>query len=296
MRRDNANERVGKRYKGFALETVNLALPEGCILGLIGENGAGKTTLIKLLLGMAQGKGEIRVLGRDIRREGAAIRQETGVVLDEACFPEGLDALQVNRVLRDTYTHWREDEFFRLLKRLSLPERKPFKEFSRGMKMKLAIAAALSHEAKLLILDEPTGGLDPIVRDEILDLFYDFTRDAGHSILISSRIVMDLEQRQMCIRDSIVTDLEKLCDYVAFLHQGRLLFLEEKDALLERYGVVRCSKAECAAFAPGTVRGMREGAYGVEALCERALLPRGVACTRPSVEDVIVLTAKEGLK
>ena len=97
---------VGKRYKGFALENVNLALPEGCILGLIGENGAGKTTLIKLLLGMAQGKGEIRVLGRDIRREGAAIRQETGVVLDEACFPEGLDALQVNRVLRDTYTHW----------------------------------------------------------------------------------------------------------------------------------------------------------------------------------------------
>ena len=162
-----------------------------------------------------------------------------------------------------------------------MPERKPFKEFSRGMKMKLAIAAALSHEAKLLILDEPTGGLDPIVRDEILDLFYDFTRDAGHSILISSHIV---------------TDLEKLCDYVAFLHQGRLLFLEEKDALLERYGVVRCSKAECAAFAPGTVRGMREGAYGVEALCERALLPRGVACTRPSVEDVIVLTAKEGLK
>ena len=119
------------------------------------------------------------------------------------------------------------------------------------------------------------------MRDEILDLFYDFTRDAGHSILISSHIV---------------TDLEKLCDYVAFLHQGRLLFLEEKDALLERYGVVRCSKAECAAFAPGTVRGMREGAYGVEALCERALLPRGVACTRPSVEDVIVLTAKEGLK
>lgn len=152
---------VGKRYKGFALENVNLALPEGCILGLIGENGAGKTTLIKLLLGMAQGKGEIRVLGRDIRREGAAIRQETGVVLDEACFPEGLDALQVNRVLRDTYTHWREDEFFRLLKRLSLPERKPFKEFSRGMKMKLAIAAALSHEAKLLILDEPDGRPGP---------------------------------------------------------------------------------------------------------------------------------------
>ena len=122
---------AGKRYKGFALENVNLVLPEGCILGLIGENGAGKTTLIKLLLGMAQGEGEIRVLGRDIRREGAAIRQETGVVLDEACFPEGLDALQVNRVLRDTYTHWREDEFFRLLKRLSLPERKPFKESSR---------------------------------------------------------------------------------------------------------------------------------------------------------------------
>ncbi len=272
---------AGKRYKGFALENVSFALPEGCILGLIGENGAGKTTLIKLLLGMIEGEGELRVLGKDVRREGTAIRQEIGVVLDEASFPGSLSARQVNKVLRDAYVNWREDEFFRLLKRLALPERKPFKEFSRGMKMKLAIAAALSHEAKLLILDEPTGGLDPIVRDEILDLFYEFTRDAGHSILISSHIV---------------TDLEKLCDYVAFLHRGRLLFMDEKDALLERYGVVRCTKAECAALAPGAVRGMREGPYGVEALCERALLPQGVACARPSMEDVIVFLAKEGIK
>lgn len=272
---------AGKRYKGFALENVSFALPEGCILGLIGENGAGKTTLIKLLLGMIEGEGELRVLGKDVRREGTAIRQEIGVVLDEASFPGSLSARQVNKVLRDAYVNWREDEFFRLLKRLALPERKPFKEFSRGMKMKLAIAAALSHEAKLLILDEPTGGLDPIVRDEILDLFYEFTRDAGHSILISSHIV---------------TDLEKLCDYVAFLHRGKLLFMDEKDALLERYGVVRCSRAECAALAPGAVHGMREGPYGVEALCERALLSQGVACARPSMEDVIVFMAKEGTK
>lgn len=272
---------AGKRYKGFALENVSFALPEGCILGLIGENGAGKTTLIKLLLGMIEGEGELRVLGKDVRREGTAIRQEIGVVLDEASFPGSLSARQVNKVLRDAYINWREDEFFRLLKRLALPERKPFKEFSRGMKMKLAIAAALSHEAKLLILDEPTGGLDPIVRDEILDLFYEFTREADHSILISSHIV---------------TDLEKLCDYVAFLHRGKLLFMDEKDALIERYGVVRCSRAECGALAPGAVCGMREGTYGVEALCERALLPQGVACARPSMEDVIVFLAKEGTK
>lgn len=268
---------AGKRYKGFCLQNVDLALPEGCILGLIGENGAGKTTLIKLLLGMIEGEGEIRVLGRDIRREGAAIRQEIGVVLDEACFPESLNARQVNTVLGGMYGNWQEEEFFRLLHRLSLPEGKRFKEFSRGMKMKLAIAAALSHEAKLLVLDEPTSGLDPIVRDEILDLFYDFTRDEGHSILISSHIV---------------TDLEKLCDYTAFLHNGKLLFMEEKDALLERFAIVRCTKEQCAAFAPGTVRGMREGAYGVEALCERALLPQGVTAARPTVEEIIVFLAK----
>lgn len=269
---------AGKRYKGFALENVNLVLPEGCILGLIGENGAGKTTLIKLLLGMAQGEGEIRVLGRDIRREGAAIRQETGVVLDEACFPEGLDALQVNRVLRDTYTHWREDEFFRLLKRLSLPERKPFKEFSRGMKMKLAIAAALSHEAKLLILDEPTGGLDPIVRDEILDLFYDFTRDAGHSILISSHIV---------------TDLEKLCDYVAFLHHGKLLLCEEKDVLLSEYGIVHCTAEQLAELDPEAIHSKKESPYGIELIMKRDAVPDGLPVSPVTIEELFVFMVKE---
>ncbi len=275
----NALEITGaaKHYKDFSLEGVSFTLPEGCILGLIGENGAGKTTLIKMILGMLEGEGQFRVLGRDIRQHGAEIRQEVGVVLDEACFPACMSAAQLNGVMRDLYTHWKEDVFFRLVKQLSLPERKPFKDFSRGMKMKLAIAAALSHEAKLLVLDEPTGGLDPIVRDEILGLFYDFTREADHSILISSHIV---------------TDLEKLCDYVAFLHQGKMLFVDEKDALLERYGIVRCTKAECAAFAPGTVCGMRESAYGVEALCARAQLPQWITCARPSIEDVILFLAK----
>ena len=132
----NALEITGaaKHYKDFSLEGVSFTLPEGCILGLIGENGAGKTTLIKMILGMLEGEGQFRVLGRDIRQHGAEIRQEVGVVLDEACFPACMSAAQLNGVMRDLYTHWKEDVFFRLVKQLSLPERKPFKDFSRGMK------------------------------------------------------------------------------------------------------------------------------------------------------------------
>lgn len=144
------------------------------------------------------------------------------MVLDEGCFPETLTAPQVGRVMAATYRRWEQDTFDAYCRRFALPEKTAFKDYSRGMKMKLTIAVALSHQAQLLVLDEATAGLDPIVRDEILELFNEFTRDETHSVLISSHIL---------------SDLEKLCDYIAFLHQGRLLFCEEKDALLEQYGI-----------------------------------------------------------
>lgn len=270
---------VSKAYRDFQLGDISFVLPSGCIMGLIGENGAGKSTTIKLILDMVRrDSGEISILGKDNQNDFCRVKEEIGVVLDEAYFPESITAREVNAIMKHTYHHWDESQYFDYLRRFSLPDKKSFKEFSRGMKMKLAIAVALSHHARLLILDEPTSGLDPIVRDEIVDLFYEFTREESHSILISSHIV---------------SDLEKLCDYIAFLHRGKLLFCEEKDRLLEQYGILRCSKSEFQSIPSGAVGGFRDSGYGIEALVERQKIPFGLAVDTPGIEDIIVFMAKQ---
>ena len=206
-----------KTFSGFKLDNLSLTLPSGCIMGLIGENGAGKSTTIKLILDILhKDSGTITVLGKDNTDNIRLTKEDVGVVMDEVGIPECLTPKQVGRIMQDTFRNWNAEEYTRLLQKLSLPENQPFKNFSRGMKMKLGIAIAMSHNAKLLILDEATSGLDPVVRDEVVEMFSDFTREENHSILISSHIV---------------SDLEKLCDYVAFLHKGKLLvrvtFLEK---------------------------------------------------------------------
>ena len=215
---------VTKHFPGFTLQDLSLTVPSGTICGLVGENGAGKSTTIRLLMGaLRPDSGRCTVLGADSAApEFLSLKEDIGVVLDEAYFPESLNALQVGGVMAKTYRRWDGKQYQNYLTRFGLPEKKPFKDFSRGMKMKLAIAVALSHSPRLLVLDEATAGLDPIVRDEVLEIFNEFTREEDHSILISSHIL---------------SDLEKLCDYIAFLHQGRLLFCDEKDRLLEEYGI-----------------------------------------------------------
>ncbi|HIU72351.1 MAG TPA: ABC transporter ATP-binding protein [Candidatus Galloscillospira excrementipullorum] len=270
---------VSKHYPGFSLEGVSFTLPQGCILGLVGENGAGKSTLIRLIMGASKREGgSIRVLGQEVDSEGFCdLKQEVGVVLDETHFPEGLTARQMERVLRGTYSNWQPGVYFDFLSRFELPPDKPFRDFSRGMRMKLGIAAALSHEARLLLLDEPTGGLDPMVRDEILEVFSEFTRDESRSVLISSHIV---------------SDLEKLCDYIAFLHKGRLLFFEEKDALKESCGLVVCGRAQGEALPRGAVLGCETGPYGMRCLVRRALVPRDVEVEPVGLEELILLLVK----
>ena len=268
-----------KHYPGFDLK-LDLTLPEGYILGLIGENGAGKSTTIKAILGMLRpDAGSITVLGRDNRQNFAPVREEIGVVLDEAGFPECLTARQLGKVMAGIYRSWDWAAYDGLLKKLELPEGKEFKDFSRGMKMKQAIAVALSHHPRLLVLDEATSGLDPVVRDEVVEIFSDFTREADHSVLISSHIV---------------SDLEKLCDTVAFLHKGRLLLCEEKDALREDYGLLQTTEEGLLALAPGAVRGKRVTPYGVSALVRRDAVPHGEQLEAVSIEDLFVLMAKEG--
>ena len=269
-----------KSYQDFTLDHLDLTLPSGCILGLIGENGAGKSTTIKLILDMLKrDEGTVTILGRDNREGIRLIKEDVGVVLDEVGIPESLNALQVGTVMKHSFKNWDEAEYRRLLGELSLPEKKPFKEFSRGMKMKLGIAVALSHHAKLLILDEATGGLDPVVRDKVTDILLDFTRDEDHSILVSSHIV---------------SDLEKMCDYIAFLHQGKLLLCEEKDQLLSEYGLVLCTKEQLSMLPEGAVRHTKQSPYGVEAMVRRDAVPAGFDIVPISIEELFLFMVKEG--
>ena len=182
---------LNKNYPGFSLNHLNLTLPSGCILGLIGENGAGKTTTIKLILDIIKkDSGSIRILGRDCTSATTILKEEIGVVLDEVGFQECLTPLQIGRIMKDIFHNWDPSLYDQYLQKFNLPNKKEFGKFSKGMKMKLGIAVALSHHPKLLILDEATSGLDPVMRDEILDIFNDFTRDESHAILISSHIML----------------------------------------------------------------------------------------------------------
>lgn len=265
-----------KHFADFTLEDLNLTLPGGCILGLIGENGAGKSTTIRLILGMLHAdSGTVTVLGRDSRENPVLTKQDIGVVLDEVGIPECMTPKQVGKVMAYVFLHWNAETYQRLLTRFSLPENKKFKEFSKGMKMKLGLAVALSHEAKLLILDEATGGLDPVVRDEVVDMLAEFTRDETHAILISSHIV---------------SDLEKLCDYVAFLHKGKLLLCEEKDLLLSEYGILHCKPEE---LPEEGILHKKQNAYGVEAIVRRDAVKPETALSPISMEELFVFMSKE---
>lgn len=266
-----------KSFPGFQLEDLNLTLPAGCIMGLIGENGAGKSTTIRLILDMLhKDGGSITLLGRDHR--DVLTRQDVGVVLDEVGLPDFLDCRQIGKVMASIYRSWDTAQYDALLQKLNIPEGKPFRSFSRGNKMKLGIAVALAHHPRLLILDEATSGLDPVVRSELLDMLTDFTRDEDHSILISSHIV---------------SDLEKLCDYIAFLHQGKLMLCQEKDRLLDAYGMLSCTAQELSQLDPTAVGYCRQSPYGVKALVLRELVPEGLNVTPISIEDLFVFMSKE---
>lgn len=268
-----------KDYGAFCLRNLNLTLPSGCILGLIGENGAGKSTTIKLILDMIRkDEGTVTILGQDNQKNLRDLKQDIGVVLDEVGIPECLTPLQVGKIMAGTFTRWEDGLYREYLRRFSLPEKKPFKELSKGMKMKLGLAVALSHHPKLLILDEATAGLDPVVREEILDILTDFTRDESHSVLISSHIV---------------SDLEKICDYIAILHQGQLLLCEEKDRLLETYGLLSCTREQLENLEPGTVLGKKGSPYGVQALVRRDLVPAGWNVSPVNTEELFIFLVKE---
>ena len=273
-------KQVKKRYGDFALNDVNICLPQGCVLGLIGENGAGKSTLIRMMCGVCKPDGgEVVVLGERAGRSAAftRVKQDIGVVLDEACLPDELTAPQIAQCMRGIYTHWDDEVFGGFMRRFALPEDKAVRHYSRGMKMKLAIAAAMSHHAKLLLLDEATSGLDPVVRDDILDVFNEFTRQEDHSVLISSHIV---------------SDLEKICDYVVFIHKGNVILSEEKDRLLEKYALLAMERAQYDAMPKEGVRRMLDAHGTVRVLMEREYVPHGMPLERLGLEDMMLMIEK----
>ena len=244
----------------------------------IGENGAGKSTTIRLILDMVRRDGgTVTILGRDSRTASVRAKEEIGVVLGSEGIPLCLNAVQAGKVMAGIYRNWDAAAYAELCQKFGLPDKKQYKDYSTGMKMKLCIAVALAHHPKLLLLDEATNGLDPVVRDEVTDLLLNFARDENHSILISSHIV---------------SDLEKLCDTIAFLHKGRLLLCEEKDTLREEYALWHGTAAQLAAL-DVTVYGKRVTPYGAEALVRRDALPAGAELAPVSIEELFVLMVKE---
>lgn len=218
-----------KQYPGFKLDHISFDVPKGCIMGLIGENGAGKSTTLNAILDLiSKDEGTIQFWGKEMSPKECPLKEDIGVVFDDLSFYETLTPAKIEKILAAAYKQWDTNEYHRLMERFRLPLNKEIKTFSKGMKMKLNISAALSHRPKLLILDEATSGLDPVMRDDILDVFLDFVQDEEHSILMSSHIS---------------TDLEKIADYITFIHQGQLMFTLPKDELIYNYGIIRCGAA-----------------------------------------------------
>ncbi|MBU3832910.1 MAG: ABC transporter ATP-binding protein [Candidatus Methanocorpusculum faecipullorum] len=241
-----------KSYQDFALDNVSFAVPKGSIMGFIGENGAGKSTTIKAMLNLIhRDAGTVEILGMDLDGHEKEIKERIGVVFDECCFHDNLTPADISKILGNIYQNWDGRLYQKYLAQFGLDEKKKIKEFSRGMKMKLGIAAALAHRPDVLILDEATSGLDPIVREEILDIFLDFIQDENHAILISSHIT---------------SDLDKIADYLTFIHHGRIILSSGRDDLMDSMGIVKCGTEELEKIEQDQIIRYRKNQFGCEVL------------------------------
>lgn len=270
-----------KQFDNFKLGPINLTIPKGTIVGYIGQNGAGKSTTIKLLLGLLnKDSGEIKILD-EINPSSVGLKDKLGIVFDDLLVPEEMTLIDVEKFCSRVYSKWNKNSFYKFKEKFNLPEKKIIKNYSRGMKMKLSMAVALSHNAELLILDEATSGLDPIVREEILDLLLDFMQDENHTILISSHIL---------------SDLEKVADYIAFINDGKILFMETKDELKENYGICTLSNEEVTSIDEEAIVGRRIHSFGQELLVKKNLIPNGIIFQKPSIEDIMIYFVKGAKK
>jgi len=275
---------VNKKYEksNFAIKDISFSIPEGSIVGFIGENGAGKSTTMNCILNVIRrDSGTIEIFGREMTDEDIDIRENIGVVYDSNNFPEYLTAKQLADILGRIYSKWDDFCFEQFLRRFGLPESQKIKSYSRGMSMKLAIAVALSHDSKLLILDEATSGLDPIMRDEILDVLLEFVKQENHSILLSSHIT---------------SDLEKIADYIVFIHNGEIILNKTKDELIYEYGVIRCSENDFYNILPEDILSSMKKDYQIDVLIKnRKLIEKkykNLIVDSVSLDEIMLLLAK----
>ncbi len=279
-------QKLSVRYDGFLLDDISFSVPKGSIMGFIGQNGAGKTTTIKAILNIVRREaGNIQLLGMDNIKNEREIKEQISAVFDEIPFQNQLNATQLERILREVYSEWNHVAYDTYLERLMIPKRKKIGDFSKGMKMKLQIAAALSHNAKLLIMDEATTGLDPVVRSECLDIFLEYLQSEDHSILMSSHIT---------------SDLEKVADSVTMIHNGKLLLTGYKDDVLADHGIIKCSKSDYREIEPEDIVSARVTDYSVEVMVRNrtACMKKynGLAMDNASLEDILLfyVNAKKG--
>lgn len=271
-----------KQYPDFMLDHVSFSVPRGTIVGLIGENGAGKSTTLKAILDLIRkDDGTVRFFGEELTEDRKDMKENIGVVFDGIHFHETLTPAKIEKISAAAYRQWNSQTYHGYLEQFSLPADKEIKTFSKGMKMKLGIAAALSHDPKLLILDEATSGLDPVMRDDLLDVFMDFVQDENHSILMSSHIT---------------TDLEKVADYIAFIHQGKLIFRKEKDELIYNYGIIRFSSSQFEMLDKKDILACRKKDYQWDVLVsDREKMARrykDLVIDNAAIDDILLLYVK----
>ena len=269
---------LSKHYTNFDVNNVSFDIPDGMVVCLIGENGAGKSTIIKSILGVVHPDGgEIVFNGTPVSKLNKAERQKISFVLDDMGLPIELTLSMLDKVLSNIYGKWDSAKFHSLVQRFQLPENKLFKEFSKGMKMKATIAVALSYESNLLILDEPTSGLDPVVRDEILQMIYDYNQENNHAALISSHIT---------------TDLEKICDYIVYIHNGRVIFNEEKDELLSKYAVYSVDEQQFKELDKAAIIKVLHREYGTDVLALKEKMPQDFDFKAVTLDDIMLFYSK----
>lgn len=272
-------ENLQKNYSDFSLKNISFGVPCGSIVGFIGENGAGKSTTVKLILDLIKKDGgNVTFWGKELRNID---KENIGVIYDECNFHEVLNATKIGKIMANIYRNWDDKKFSTLLDYFSLPTNKKIKEYSKGMKMKLSIAVVLSHNPKLLILDESTSGLDPVVRDQVLDVFLDFIQDENHSILISSHIT---------------SDLEKIADYITFIHDGRLVFSEPKDQLLYGYGIIKCNTKSFNLLEKDDIEGYLKEDFDWKVLVkDKERIKKkysGLIIDQPTIDDIMLIYVK----